>query len=152
MTIEEAALPALAKLFDQWADQKVQIHFAGVEALHSLLQAKTPSGERAISPEWWRLRMAALRLMGRLDEFELVALDYCVTYEVSPPSWVPPRCGYSGDDGAQPPATPEAADSSLYASGFALSQPGGVDEGPAATLEGHIEGDASSVLEPLAGR
>jgi ABC-type transporter Mla MlaB component len=32
--------------------------------------------------------------MHRPDEFELVALDYCVTYEVSPPSWDSARCEY----------------------------------------------------------
>jgi hypothetical protein len=35
-----------------------------------------------------------LRVMHRPDEFELVALDYCVTYEVSPPSWDSARCDY----------------------------------------------------------
>ena len=147
--IDLPAVTALAELFEACAERDVQIHFVGTAALQGVLQAHTQSGDRGADPQWWRLRMAALRLMGLPDEFELVALDYCVTYEVSPPSWVPPRCGYSGDDGAQPPATPDAADSALYASGFALSQPGGVDEGPAATLEGHIEGDAASVLEPL---
>jgi len=78
MTIEEAALPALAKLLDHWADQDVQMAFVGVEALQTLLLSKTPSEDRSISPEWWRLRMTALRLMGRLDEFEMVALDYCI--------------------------------------------------------------------------
>ena len=150
MTIEEAALPALAKLFDQWADQKVQIHFAGVEALHSLLQAKTPSGERAISPEWWRLRMSALRLMGRLDEFELVALDYCVTYEVSPPSWVSPRCGYSDNEGVSSASAPLAADSDFMASD--LGEPGAPapqDVGSVAELKGYIDGDATPLLQPF---
>jgi ABC-type transporter Mla MlaB component len=32
--------------------------------------------------------------MHRPDEFELVALDYCVTYEVSPPSWESARCEF----------------------------------------------------------
>jgi ABC-type transporter Mla MlaB component len=32
--------------------------------------------------------------MHRPDEFELTALDYCVTYEVSPPSWESGRCDY----------------------------------------------------------
>jgi hypothetical protein len=31
--------------------------------------------------------MEMLRVTHQPDEFELVALDYCVTYEVSPPSW-----------------------------------------------------------------
>ena len=38
--------------------------------------------------------MEVLRVMHRPDEFELVALDYCVTYEVSPPSWESARCEY----------------------------------------------------------
>jgi ABC-type transporter Mla MlaB component len=38
--------------------------------------------------------MEVLRVMHRPDEFELVALDYCVTYEVSPPSWDSARCEY----------------------------------------------------------
>ena len=151
MTIEEAALSALAKLFDQWADQKVQVHFAGVEALHSLLQAKTPSGERAISPEWWRLRMAALRLMGRLDEFELVALDYCVTYEVSPPSWVVPRCSYTADDGSvSGEAAKETPESDFLASNFGLPSQIMETEVPRPRLSGTIDGDAGPLLEPLA--
>ena len=32
--------------------------------------------------------------MHRADEFELVALDFCVTYEVSPPAWSSARCDY----------------------------------------------------------
>jgi ABC-type transporter Mla MlaB component len=41
------------------------------------------------------LRLAALRLAHREDDFERVALDYCITFEMSPPAWEPPRCNYS---------------------------------------------------------
>ena len=140
--IEEAALPALAQEFNRWADQQVQLVFVGAERLQALLQAHTQSGDRGGSPEWWRLRMALLRCMGLGDEFELVALDYCVTYEVSPPAWQVPRCGYldaaEGDGvsadllAAHPPAAPDAAPA------------------PAAVgLSGHIEGDADAFLQNL---
>ncbi|MBS0294340.1 MAG: STAS domain-containing protein [Proteobacteria bacterium] len=147
--IEPPAVAALAQQFEDWAGRDAQIRFLGVQALQALLQAHTPSGDREAAPQWWRLRMAALRLMGQPDEFELVALDYCVTYEVSPPSWVSPNCGYSGDDGVQPAAALEMADSNLNQSGFALSQPAPALDGPAAVLEGYIDGDATPVLEPL---
>ena len=52
-----------------------------------MLRDATPSNDRGVNPAWWKLRMEVLRVMHRPDEFELVALDYCVTYEVSPPSW-----------------------------------------------------------------
>ena len=102
-SIEDTALTALANEFTRWADMKGQFVFTGSQALLTLLQERTQSGDRETNPEWWRLRMAVLRFMGQADEFEMVALDYCVTYEVSPPSWANPLCGYSDD------ATPEAA-------------------------------------------
>ena len=94
--------------------------------------------------------MAALRLMGQHDEFELVALDYCVTYEVSPPSWASPRCSFTGDDGTQAAPQAEARDSDLFMSSFQLSQPASSDEVlPMVELSGHIENDATPMLEPL---
>ncbi len=150
-SIDSAAVPGLAACFEQWAGQEVELRFAGMPALMGLLQAQTPSGERSRDPQWWRLRMAALRLMGAADEFELVALDYCVTYEVSPPSWEPPRCSFSSDSGE--PALPSAPESDFGSiqSGFAISQIGGVEEEPLPALVGHIEGDASEALAQLEG-
>lgn len=154
MSIDEAAVPGLAQLFGRWADGTDAIVFKDVDALSSLLEARTLSGDRDVEPDWWRLRMAALRLMGRPDEFELVALDYCVTYEVSPPSWAPPRCSYADDSGG-PGAEASAGagfEAEPFSSGFGepSSRPAGLEAAaPAATLSGHIEGDATPMLEPL---
>ncbi len=92
--IDEAAVEALTKLFTQWAAQPVQLRFMGADNFERVLKASTPSGDKHINAAWWRLRMEVLRVMHRPDEFELVALDYCVTYEVSPPSWDSARCEY----------------------------------------------------------
>ena len=149
-SIDEAAVPLLADLVSQWSDREGQLVFSGVEKLNALLDAKTQSGERSNSPEWWRLRMAMMRLMGKPDEFELVALDYCVTYEVSPPSWVSPRCGYSDNEGVSSGAAPLAADSDFMASDLGeLSAPAPLESGPVAQLSGHIDGDATPLLQPF---
>ncbi|MFN7156905.1 MAG: STAS domain-containing protein [Acidovorax sp.] len=149
-SIDEAAVPLMADQFTLWADRDGQLVFSGVEKLNALLDAKAQSGDRSTSPEWWRLRMAALRLMGKADEFELVALDYCVTYEVSPPSWVSPRCGYSDNEGATSGAAPLAADSDFGPSDLGdVSAPAPLDTDPAAQLSGHIDGDATPLLEPF---
>lgn len=148
--IEEAAVPLLADQITHWADREGQLVFSGVEQLNALLDAKTQSGDRSGSPEWWRLRMGMMRLMGKPDEFELVALDYCVTYEVSPPSWVSPRCGYSDNEGVSSGAAPLAADSDFMASDLGeLSAPAPLDAGPVAQLSGHIDGDATPLLQPF---
>ena len=149
-SIDEAAVPLLADLVSQWSDREGQLVFSGVEKLNALLDAKTQSGDRSNSPEWWRLRMAMMRLMGKPDEFELVALDYCVTYEVSPPSWVSPRCGYSDNEGVSSGAAPLAADSDFMASALGeLSAPAPLETGPVAQLSGHIDGDATPLLQPF---
>lgn len=150
--IDEAALPKLTELMGQWAGVDGQFTFAGVEKLNALLEAMTPSGDRARSTAWWQLRMAALRLMGKADEFELVALDYCVTYEVSPPSWTPPRCAYADNEGASS-ATEAAGGPVSDFTASDLGEPSALqapDSVPAARLCGHIEGSATPLLEPLA--
>jgi hypothetical protein len=93
-SIVESALEPLTKVFTQWARQTMQLRFIGADALEKVLKDNTPSGDRSVNPAWWKLRMEVLRVMHRPDEFELVALDYCVTYEVSPPSWDSARCEY----------------------------------------------------------
>ena len=159
-SIDDAALTALANEFTRWADLDTQIVFVGAEVLQALMEAHTQSGDRSANPEWWRLRMAALRFMARPDEFEMVALDYCVTYEVSPPSWAVPRCGYS--DGAAPePVSAPAPMPHLVArahwsdptvpaalSGFGETRPPATLQG----LSGHIEGDAGPALVAMDGQ
>lgn len=93
-SIVESAIEPLTKAFTQWAGQNIQLRFIGAESLEKVLKDATPSSDRSVNPAWWKLRMEVLRVMHRPDEFELVALDYCVTYEVSPPSWDSARCEY----------------------------------------------------------
>ena len=90
--IDEATLPELARLFQDWASRPVEFRLTGGDHLDQVLAAATPSGDRSVSADWWHARMALLRVMRRMDDFEMAALNYCVTYEVSPPSWEDPRC------------------------------------------------------------
>ena len=81
----------LADLFAHWCAQPLTLCLEGTDTLLLLLQANTPMGEPTVPAFWWQWRLDALRLLRRPDEFELVALDFCVTYELSPPSWELPR-------------------------------------------------------------
>lgn len=93
-SIDVKAARALLGVFTLWGDQEVDLRFYGTTELRDLLKALTPSGRRDVEQVWWELRMAALRIMNQPDEFELTALDFCVTYEVSPPGWELPRCHF----------------------------------------------------------
>ena len=93
-TIDRAALEPLFKLFGAWAGEPIQLCFKGATQLREVLCSATPSGERETLQLWWLLRLEVLRIMHRPDEFELVALDFCITYEVSPPAWAVARSDF----------------------------------------------------------
>jgi ABC-type transporter Mla MlaB component len=160
-TIEPAALNPLFKLFQTWASQTVQLRFMGADRLEELLEKATPSNDKSVEALWWRLRMEALRLMGRSEDFELVALNYCVTYEVSPPSWESARCEYRplGADGGYLPGHTIVGTLSTNSAMNSLS--GGASEFHATTMDsqqapvsavelsGSILGDATGWVEQL---
>ena len=104
--------------------------------------------------------MDLFRIMRRQDEFELLALDYCVTYEVSPPAWQDARCDYvrdlRGRDGVKTAAGDLAAIDGAGSTGqAAYTAPMGLEEAPLVVVEltGEIAGDAAEALLRLeAGR
>lgn len=160
--IEEAAVESLTRVFTQWASQSAQLQFMGSEVLEQVLKNATPSGDRSVNPAWWKLRMEVLRVMHRPDEFELVALDYCVTYEVSPPSWDSARCDFKPlqADGSYlaghtivGEAFRDSLSSGMSVGGYSdthsasLSQP--MSNIATVELAGQILGDSSEVLDLL---
>jgi hypothetical protein len=161
-SIEEGAIEGLARLFTQWATQPVQLRFVGADNLEKVLRTATPSGDKGVSPAWWKLRMEVLRVMHRPDEFELVALDYCVTYEVSPPSWDSARCDYKplqadGSAVAGNTIIGEAFRDSMTSNlGYGDTQAAGMSSQMAqvATVElaGQILGDAKEAIDMLDGK
>lgn len=49
------------------------------------------TGRRDESDAAWLLLLEILRLLNLESEFEETSIDYCVTFEVSPPTFVPPK-------------------------------------------------------------
>lgn len=109
-SIDVRAARALLGSFTLWGDQEVELRFCGASEFLALLKKLTPLGRRDVEQLWWELRMAVLRVMNRSDEFELTALDFCVTYEVSPPGWERPRCHFQA---LSPDALAESGSSTL---------------------------------------
>jgi ABC-type transporter Mla MlaB component len=97
-SIEDDAVAPLLKLFSGWAMQTVKVRLVGTKRLESVLRDGAPSGVRSVAHDRWHLLMAYLRMAHRPDEFELAALDFCVTYEVSPPSWESAKCEFKALD------------------------------------------------------
>jgi ABC-type transporter Mla MlaB component len=156
-SITPDAARRLADLFTRWCSEPVRLHMAGFEALDRMLRSLTPSGDKSVEPYWWRLRLDALRILRLQDEFELAALDYCVTFEVSPPPWKDALCELvqrggalaSVSDVSRPSDEADRApDSDFFR---AITVRAGVESLPASRVElnGEILGDAAQALDDL---
>ena len=91
-SIDAEASARMSELFRGWITQTLDMRWLGGEHLFSVLADAAPNGVRDVDPAYWQLRLDALRMTNRPDQFDEAAIDYCVTYEVSPPSWEPARC------------------------------------------------------------
>lgn len=91
-SIDPEAAMQLSTLFRVWAGQALEMRWIAGDQLFAVLAEAAPTGVRDADPAYWLTRLDALRLANRADQFDEAAIDYCVTYEVSPPSWEPARC------------------------------------------------------------
>ena len=62
---------------------------AGVNELAEIVRKTIEIGKRDASEAPWLLLLELLQLLHREKDFEETAMDYCVTYELSPPSFEP---------------------------------------------------------------
>ncbi len=78
----------------------------GLTATHAAVQLDvSDAGSIDINGAGLLLRvLEVLRMLNRHDEFEETAIQYCITFEVSPPSWEPPPDCLKVAAAAQSPA------------------------------------------------
>ncbi len=84
----EGAMLACSFL-DSLAGLETDVAVLGASRLHEVARATVEPGRRDDSDGGWKLALAALRVLGEQQAFDDLSIDYCVTYEVSPPSWEP---------------------------------------------------------------
>lgn len=80
----------LLALLQQSRKASRELELMGRDALSALIEKHTESG-RAEDSECWLLLLELLQLQGLHDAFEEAAINFAVTFEVSPPSWEPKR-------------------------------------------------------------
>ena len=147
------AMPQLGVLMRKFCDEPVQVQFIGAERLVHLLAEMTPTMESSVAPAWWLVRLNVLRVVQLYDDFENTALDYCVTFEVSPPAWEPALCQYQNVTGVQIAALPIAPSAPVRPVAPVVNLPAApqrvLPELPdgALQLQGEILGDALDALE-----
>jgi hypothetical protein len=148
--VDPQSCSALNRLLQDWADETIEMTWVGGEKFLALLAELSPTGLKDIDPAFWLLRLESLRLTNRAADFDQVAIDYCLTYEVSPPSWSPSRCTLRMSSGSGVTVAAPGP-MSMINSGFAESETLH-DSVPAIArveLQGQLIGDIGARLKQL---
>jgi hypothetical protein len=150
--IDAEACARMSELFRHWATENVEMTWLSGETLFNLLQEAAPTGVRDSDPAYWLVRLDALRLANRPDQFDEAAIDYCVTYEVSPPSWERAKCkvNISGTTvSTQSPAMSLVSDVSTSFVESTLNEEAGTVQLASVELSGQLVGDISATLKKM---
>jgi hypothetical protein len=139
----------LRQLFRHWAGQQIDMSWLSGHHFLQLLQDLVPINQPEIDPQWWMLRLEALRLVNRPDQFDEAAIDYCVTYEISPPSWEHTLCRVRISGAGLSTHGPATAIQTELSTAFMESQV--TQQAPLPTrvqleLSGQLSGDISETL------
>ncbi|MDP1902024.1 MAG: hypothetical protein Q8K96_16480 [Rubrivivax sp.] len=151
--VDAEAAMQLSMVFRLWAGQALEMRWLAGERLLNVLQDAAPTGVRDADPAFWLTRLDALRLANRPDQFDEAAIDYCVTYEVSPPSWEATRCRVHFTGSGASTRTPQMSVVSDVSTSFLESGLG--DEATSSLEVAHVElsgqlvGDISAILAKL---
>lgn len=89
------------------ASHELTLH--GAEQLLVALRSAVEPGRRDPTDAAWMLLLEVQRLLNRQADFEETGIQYCITYEVSPPSWEPPLSNIRVEGAVDRPAVATAA-------------------------------------------
>jgi len=148
-SVDVEACARLSELFRNWIPQDLDMRWLNGQRLFHVLQEAAATGNRDADPAYWQVRLDALRMTNRADQFDEAAIDYCVTYEVSPPSWEPARCEVriagSGQGTTQPPLSLVSDVSTSFEESQLTTDAGLIQVGKV-ELSGQLVGDIGMTL------
>jgi hypothetical protein len=151
--IDAEAAMELSRLFRQWAEEPLEMRWLAGDTFFAVLQDAAPTGVRDVDPALWTVRLDGLRLANRPDQFDEAAIDYCVTYEVSPPSWERAKChariSGSGLSTHSPPLSQVSEVSTGFLESSLTEDLAGAVKVASVELSGQLVGDIGPTLSRL---
>ncbi len=87
--MDDEAAQEICRLFNGFLEADHKLSLTGVEAFLELVLTNIEVGRVDDSEAFWQLSLLLLRLLGEQARFDDLSIDYCVTFEVSPPPWEP---------------------------------------------------------------
>jgi anti-anti-sigma regulatory factor len=97
--LDDAAARLLNSVLEGYKKQKRELRVVGAATLFELLRPGLVAGDKQDNEHTWWLALDMLRLLGERQQFDDLSIDYCVTFEVSPPSWEPMPAWIGAEEG-----------------------------------------------------
>ena len=107
-SIDLVGAELLLRVINAFKRSNHELTVVGVENLVDPLRAAVEAGRRDASDAGWMLLLEVMRLLGRQSDFEETGIQYCITFEVSPPSWEPAPPSLKARAAGAPAATATA--------------------------------------------
>ncbi len=123
-SVDPAGADLILRVFAAFQKSNHEVAISGAAELAERLRAAIEVGRRDASNAIWMLLLEIYRILGRQAAFEETSIDYCVTFEVSPPSWEPASAKYLVENETSTPkplAAPVADDGALGPDTIGLS-------------------------------
>ncbi len=95
--IDSAGAAALLRAIETFKAGKHELIIANAAKMFDAAKLNIETGRRDESQSSWMLALEMLRAQGLKQKFDDMSIDYCVTYEVSPPPWEPMPAWIRGD-------------------------------------------------------
>ena len=134
--IDNAGAAALLRAIETFKSGKHEMVIANAAKMFEAAKLNIETGRRDDNQSSWMLALEMLRAQGLKQKFDDMSIDYCVTYEVSPPSWEPMPAWIRGD-------VVQATNTQIVASADAAGEAG------AFSLTGELVGRMQSELASL---
>ena len=109
-TIDLVGAELLLRVINAFKRASHELTLRGAEPLLAALRSAVEPGRRDPTDSAWMLMLELQRLLNRQADFEETGIQYCITFEVSPPSWEPPLSNIRVEGGAAVPAPAASAD------------------------------------------
>lgn len=109
-SVDPVGAELLLRVINAFKRASHELLLQGADQLVTPLRAAVEAGRRDPSDAVWMLLLEVFRLLNRQHDFEETGIQYCITYEVSPPSWEPAPPNLKTRAAVAQAVVPEAVD------------------------------------------
>lgn len=83
--VDQTGAQAIADMLGKTRKTKLKFQVSGASSIIELLKSRMQAEPAAQG--YWQMQLAVYQLLGKQEDFENLAVDFAVAFELSPPSW-----------------------------------------------------------------